>query len=371
MSIKIRTTDTAAIPQTPSVHRSSIRARVKQSGITSIIASFLEVPSIPSGRGNPPNALTDFGKGDFCSLRIADKGVTVAHGAEGLKQQIESTGKVTLPLIHQYNEMAKRDLSSSKITELDLRFSQLTPDQLQTILKNNQAITTIHLSGQWVDNNILGIIAALCPKLECLNMSHSSLVNDDGFKLITMGCSNLHTIVTDNCFNFTDQSLEIIASRYPKLLKLSVKRCLISDKGVQAIANNCSSLIYLYVGGSLVGDAGIKTIAANCHQLQHLNISGSLLITDESLVAVAQGCPELELLNIGHCFLITDKGLQALEKRLPKLTYLTLSGCTLVTDRGIISVTHDRRQLQLLLMSACINISDLAILEIANSCQQL
>jgi len=372
MSFKVRISDTVSAPETKPLDPSSIRYRVKQSGITSIIASFLEVPSVPSkGRGNPPNPLTDFGAGDFCSLRIADRGVTTAHGAEGLKQQIASTGKVTLPLIHQYKEMAKVDLFSSKITELDLRKTPITPEELQTILTKNQSITTIHLTGNWVDNNILGVIGAWCPRLESLSISSSYQVGDEGLKLIARGCSGIHTICVEKCLKFTDRSLEIIANRYPKLIKLSVlSSSEITDKGIEAVANNCSLLTNLHLSSCwIISDVGIQAFASKCHQLKELTLEYCSQVSDMALEAVAKGCTNLEKLTICSSN-FTDKGMEAIGRGLHNLRSLDFSYSLDISDKGVEFIALGC-PLLMSFSANCLKISDQSVLAIVGGCREL
>ena len=130
-----------------------------------------------------------------------------------------------------------------------------------------------------------------------------------------------------------------LLARSPKLEHLDLSdSSVVDDKVCFHIGTNCPRLRTLSLRGSpQVTDIGIEDIAM-CRVLQRLDVSFCHLITDEGLLAIARNMPELELLAMSQCSDVTEEGVQAVAKGCRKLVYLDMAHCMRVTDRGLRSV---------------------------------
>ena len=127
--------------------------------------------------------------------------------------------------------------------------------------------------------------------------------------------------------------------RSPKLQHIDMSdTSVVDDKVCFHIGTSCPRLRTLSLRGSpQITDIGLEDIAM-CRVLQRLDLSFCHLISDEGLAVLARNMPELELLALAHCADVSEEGVQAIAKGCRNLLYLDLAHCVRVTDRGLRAV---------------------------------
>jgi hypothetical protein len=137
-----------------------------------------------------------------------------------------------------------------------------------------------------------------------------------------------------------------LLARSPRLQHIDLSdSSVVDDKVCFHIGTNCPRLRTLSLRGSpQITDIGMEDVAM-CRVLQRLDLSFCHLITDEGIVSIGRNMPELQLLAIAHCTDVTEEGVQAIAKGCRKLVYLDMAYCRRVTDRGLRSILRHCPQL--------------------------
>lgn len=89
----------------------------------------------------------------------------------------------------------------------------------------------------------------------------------------------------------------------------------VDDTVVLSIAKNCPKLKRLSLRGCKVTDPSVCEIAIHCHNLLLLALAGLHKLTDKCVIALAGNCPYLEELYISGCGMITSAATRYLQVR--------------------------------------------------------
>lgn len=202
-------------------------------------------------------------------------------------------------------------LTASDITHLDLGFylkdrmkaaafmdrfpnlnsvdmSLLDKGHIKSLIVAKANLTSIHLSADITDNSV-NQLASRFRALTSIDLSHCEKITDGAIKAIGQFC--------------------------PKLSKINLYQCNISDAGVKAIALPSLSSISLYANPRLSDDS-IITLAKQCKELVSVNIGYCDEITERSLIALAENCQKLEKLCIENLSeALTKNALQAFAEK--------------------------------------------------------
>ena len=96
----------------------------------------------------------------------------------------------------------------------------------------------------------------------------------------------------------------------------------VDDTVVLSIAKNCPRLKRLSLRGCRVTDPSVCEIAIHCHDLLLLALAGLHKLTDKCVIALVGNCPYLEELYISGCGMITPAATRYLQVNMhtiPKL----------------------------------------------------
>ena len=87
----------------------------------------------------------------------------------------------------------------------------------------------------------------------------------------------------------------------------------VDDTVVLSIAKNCPRLKRLSLRGCRVTDPSVCEIAIHCHDLLLLALAGLHKLTDKCVIALVGNCPYLEELYISGCGMITPAATRYLQ----------------------------------------------------------
>lgn len=153
--------------------------------------------------------------------------------------------------------------------------------------------------------------------LVSLSISSCPRINSESFLWLTGGqghntptCGKLQLLDISCCTGVNDTGVTAIASRLKNLQYLSLRKC------------------------SAITDHGIIALGSGCPLLQVVNLEWLTLLTDASIIHLAKGCVKLISLNVGQCSKLTDKAVIALARNCSKLQAVSVAGVPAITERA-------------------------------------
>lgn len=180
------------------------------------------------------------------------------------------------------------------------------------------------------------------PQITALNLTDfNEQINDESLEDILGTCSNPDfNYLSLAQANITDQSVFLLARRYPKLKTIKLIECsLITDMSLITLGGLCKSLtsVNLWNGrveNHDVSSTGIIALAMGIHSLQSLKVNTHTeeKVIDNACLALYMQRESLRVLHLDSCEDITHEGYIFLS-RLTKLTQLTLHDCTGLGDK--------------------------------------
>lgn len=143
--------------------------------------------------------------------------------------------------------------------------------------------------------NVLRMIAQLCPELESLDVTQAMGINFSNLRFLTRGCKNLKTFIANKCPGFDDRALKEVLQSYPELERLHIGGWFYEGKDFNILPTTlkelkiplCHSIEYKHL--KLIGD--------RCPNLEVLDMY-QMTVNKELLVHVGENCPELKELKI-------------------------------------------------------------------------
>ena len=132
--------------------------------------------------------------------------------------------------------------------------------------------------------------------------------------------------------------------RSPKLQHIDMSdTSVVDDKVCFHIGTSCPRLRTLSLRGSpQITDIGLEDIAM-CRVLQRLDLSFCHLISDEGLAVLARNMPELELLALAHCADVSEEGVQVCSCLITVIMFtLCREACSRCFARLACAITNTR-----------------------------
>jgi len=213
--------------------------------------------------------------------------------------------------------------------------------------------------------------------VEELDVSHCP-VNDAGVVVIASRCSALRSInLTSDKLRIHDTALALLALQCPRLERINVRQCPVTEEGLISFARACHSLrdVKLRDCGNAVTNAVVAALAQSSGvSLRRLNLRGCRFVDDSALFELARHAPQLEVLDLTYAIDISDNGVVSLVAGCPYLRVFILDSCFRVTDAIVGAIAeHSAASLQVLSLSGCdcIGLSDCQLLRLAGRCHHL
>ncbi|EFA85283.1 Histidine kinase A [Heterostelium album PN500] len=213
-------------------------------------------------------------------------------------------------------------------------------------LLHNIHIVTLAESPMAVSDNTLRLMGKYCTEIQCVNVSHNSIITDVG--LI-------------NLVKFTNTIQE-----------LNISQCVnITDIGIQHIAQACGKLRILRMSG-LNNVTSLKPIGKSCADLVELDISECHKISSD-LGYITKGCPKLTSFKLRRCYGLQDVSLLSEDGEIHAMSKLSVLDWSYgnIEFQTIHSITHSCKSLTSLNISYCKSLTDTSIERIASSLSNL
>ncbi|CAK8677383.1 unnamed protein product [Clavelina lepadiformis] len=275
----------------------------------------------------------------------------------------------------------------SNIVRLELpECEYVTAQILEEIRQNCTKIETLNLSRcSNVDDQAMQVVSKF-EHLQILNISECSKVTDEGVNFIAdMPCQILQ-FLSYNVHQFSDRGIVNLVSKQTKIEFFVLSGDNLTDSSVidacHCLSNlktfhiyNCKNLtdrsIYALCGKVrleclyLQRATKVSTQAIN-HlfqdkprlNLKNLSISFTDAVVDETVDAISSGCPHLESIDLKFCSKVTDKSIDKLIKSCRKLEVVCLHGLTNLEGDWLAKIDHYLPKLHCLGIAFCSGIPD-------------
>ncbi|KAJ3116973.1 hypothetical protein HDU96_008263 [Phlyctochytrium bullatum] len=188
---------------------------------------------------------------------------------------------------------------------------------LQSLADHCGSLRALSLRGCPITDALVPHLAAGCPRLELLDLSHTRVT--------------IATLLT--CVDLC-----------PHLLTLSLEAAFPSPRPVTWDPQHLfmRPLRHLHLRNSGITDPHLRHAALHCPDLERVVVEGSAAITDDALVKLAQSCgPSLRTLDASFCPHVTDLTLRALAMFAGQnLEAVAFSGCDRVTEDGVVALAE-------------------------------
>ena len=266
----------------------------------------------------------------------ADDAASVdALKALGVKLQTDGNGNVTSADFRD-TAVSDDDLKNlaglKSIRNLDLRGCEVTNAGMAS-LEGLTTLKALRFSGKSGKTDVTDASMPVFGKLTNLKVLALDFLkfaaSADGISELS-NLKNLEELYIGNTL-VDDDSLQVVATHFPKLKKLRVAASQVSDEGAKHIAS-LSNLVELDISeNSLLYDTGLEHLKA-MKQLKKLNCY-RLQITDDGVAHLA-GLTNMEWLNLDNIGYLSDDGLPYI-KDMSKLGFLHIGSNAGITDSGL------------------------------------
>ena len=127
-----------------------------------------------------------------------------------------------------------------------------------------------------------------------------SIICEQILRNINLNCTDLESLVLDECWDIKDEDMIFFIKHCNKLKKLHLKEA------------------------RLLTDQVLRNIGLNCPDLESLTLNNCRNITDESIIFLMKHCKKLKKLCLSNAKLLTNEFLFKISVYLPRLCHLSL-----------------------------------------------
>jgi hypothetical protein len=170
----------------------------------------------------------------------------------------------------------------------------------------------------------VSMVTLISVKMESTGLRHlsnSTKLEAIVFFDMTLAARDLEHLAS--CRHLTETRIEELTdengaylSRLPRLKRLELSNCRLTNDGVKQLADGCLELEVLFLSGGKLSDAAVAEFA-RLPKLDHLDL-GDMAITDEGLLNL-KACAALKSVRIWKTK-VTDAGVAELRKSHPSLS---------------------------------------------------
>ncbi len=236
---------------------------------------------------------------------------------------------------------------------------------LHCFLLQNTRLVHINLSKlAGATNSAMKIIAQYCPKVEYLNVSWCTNIDNRGLRKVVEACHNLKDLRAGEIKGLNDTGLMNELFKRNSVERLVLNSCLtLSDESLKVLMQGVNSEIDPLTGRAI----------APPRRLKHLDISYCAQITDRGVRALAYHVPNLQGLQLNKCIQLTDLSLTELFSTTHKLTHLELEDVHHMTNTSLQCLARSpaKDTLYHLCVSYCESVGDTGMLPILKNCPNL
>jgi F-box/leucine-rich repeat protein 2/20 len=232
---------------------------------------------------------------------------------------------------------------------LAFEFLEFTENSMEIFDAVKEIITHLICGGDITDQPEFVKVVNQCPKLICLDISHSKIfseklkeipttlleleaaaclwMNNDTFTKLVELCPQLIRLVLTSNIEI-DYGAWSALKKLESLRSLNLTRCRqISDEELKIILQSLPKLIHLHLEDCRsIGDPGFNDIPQFNNHLTQLNLARTT-ISDLPLIEIASRCELLTTLDLTHCENLTDGGIYDSVRLASQLRALNISHC--------------------------------------------
>ncbi|KAJ8706804.1 hypothetical protein PYW07_012882 [Mythimna separata] len=238
---------------------------------------------------------------------------------------------------------------ASRIHYLDLSMATIDVRTLNNLLQSCPSLKKLSLESVQLEDSSCELIGK-CSNLETLNLTMALGVTADGLKSVLEGCKNLLSLNISWC-TLTEAALEVLVTTAPqRLQRLNIGGArIMTDDIIDRLVSRCPRLLELDVSdcGRLTARCALALTALQ--RLEHLALSRCYLLPAHALTAAAAGTPGAEPLLSSTS---TCAHVSTLHHSIQSLLELDVSDCGRLTARCALALTALQR-LEHLALSRC------------------
>lgn len=189
-----------------------------------------------------------------------------------------------------------------------------------------------------VSKSLLDMVDDYFASLTVIDLSmQSTRFTVNAFTILTANCCNLRVLILSGCKWLTNDPLQALIERNPKLTDLNISSCFdVSNSCLQRLAVNCKSLRSIGLKEChWVNAIAVTHLAINCPKLEEVDLTSCWEISDDAAIELILRCSKLKRISLSKIYGITDNVLFALASNSKNLEYLNVSGCWRITDVGV------------------------------------
>jgi hypothetical protein len=274
--------------------------------------------------------------------------------------------------INQGDSLTVPTLPIDKLEEMEIIFYRdVTTTDIEALAPYFKVVTCLKLEGPTVTDATLQALAPHLGNLKKVSFMDCNMLTTTGFEAFAPSVKNITFLWLSGTF-VTDAILIILAPYCSTLEQLDLSYCnQITNIGLETVALNCGALKELHLSGRQdITFTALIAFFANSTQLTRLSLGHSDNITDTCLATLAPDLHELTSLELTYCGKISDRSLRALAPHLNKLKRLRFQGIN-ITDIGLTALAGHCSALDDLIIACCPHITGGSVEKMVQSCTQL
>ncbi|XP_076799895.1 F-box and leucine-rich repeat protein 13-like [Clavelina lepadiformis] len=224
----------------------------------------------------------------------------------------------------------------------------------------------------YVTAQILDEIRKNCKKIETLNLSGCSNVNDEAIEVVSR-FEHLKILNISECSKVTDDGVNFIADMPCQILHfLSFAVQQISDRGIVNLVTKQTKIEFLILSGDNITDYSVIDACHCLVNLKKFHIYDCTNLTDRSIYALC-GKVRLECLCLQRATKVSTQAINHLFREKPRLNLkdLCIGDTDAVVDDTVNAISSGYPHLERIELNFCCKVTDKSIDELIKSCRKL
>lgn len=197
------------------------------------------------------------------------------------------------------------------------------------------ALRTLKMSACRITDKALSALARGLQNISELDVSECNLVTADGIAVVSAFMPRLKSITMRFCKKLSSGTLKYLAEN-PRLEVVNLEGCpRITWRGSALMAGGegHTNFVDLDISSTRIGNVGLRCISLKMPKLRRLSMRGCN-VSDKGLSLIVRYSKSLQILCVGRCADITDNTLRAIARHLPSLRYIDVKECPRITPQG-------------------------------------
>lgn len=210
-------------------------------------------------------------------------------------------------------------------------------------------------------------VARKCRRLHTLYLDHCYL-SDVAVQALCDHCPHLLHIGVRGCSSL---ALRSIATAYPHLQSLDMKRSSIKNDTANLIASRCHELRLLHIDSYRITVDSLTALYAANPNLVDIDISDMRSLSSDNIASIFQYLPQLQRFSCVSCDCLTDSAIIRLSDACPHIASINIANSQNISDAALIALAQHSHALTSLDISNCCEITDIGVVSLARGCSLL